>query len=93
MNALFPGSREDWEGKFTRLVAELRRLWADDDATPFEIFDGGHTPGDDDPRVSERLGATWWVESLDPSRCGWDGSARWPDIAPVHDRIRQGPPR
>lgn len=92
MNALFPNPIEDWEGKFTSLVAELRRLRTDDDAT-FEIFDGGYTPGDGDPARSERLGATWWVESLDPSRFGWDGSERWPDIGPARDRIRQGPPR
>jgi hypothetical protein len=91
MNALFPDPTEDWEGKFTSLVTELRRLRTDD-AAPFEIFDGGYTPGDD-PAAAARLGATWWVESLDPSRFGWDGSARWPEIGPVRDRIRQGPPR
>lgn len=95
MNALFPYPTEDWEGKFTSLVAELRSLRTDgpDAAAPFEIFDGGHTPGDDDPAVSARLGATWWIESLDPWRFGWDNSERWPEIEPVRDRIRRGPPR
>jgi hypothetical protein len=92
MNALFPYPTEDWEGKFTKLVAELRSLRTDISA-PFEIFGGGHTPGDDDPAVSARLGATWWIESLDPWRFGWDNSERWPETEPVRDRIRQGPPR
>jgi alkanesulfonate monooxygenase SsuD/methylene tetrahydromethanopterin reductase-like flavin-dependent oxidoreductase (luciferase family) len=94
MNALFPNPTEDWEGKFTSLVAELHELRADaPGAPPFEIFDGGHTPGGDDPTVAARLGATWWVESLNPWRFGWDNSERWPDIGPVRERIRQGPPR
>jgi alkanesulfonate monooxygenase SsuD/methylene tetrahydromethanopterin reductase-like flavin-dependent oxidoreductase (luciferase family) len=92
MNALFPYPTEDWEGKFASLVAELRSLRTDEE-TPFEIFDGGHTPGDDDPAVSARLGATWWIESLDPWFFGWDNSESWPEIGPVRDRIRQGPPR
>jgi alkanesulfonate monooxygenase SsuD/methylene tetrahydromethanopterin reductase-like flavin-dependent oxidoreductase (luciferase family) len=95
MNALFPYPTEDWEEKFTSLVAELRDLRAGGPGAeaPFAIFDGGHTPGDDDPAISARLGATWWVESVDPWRFGWDSSERWPDIGPVRERIRQGPPR
>lgn len=93
MNALFPQPIDDWQGKFAGLVAELRSLREDPDA-PFEVFDGGYTPGDDDPVLSERLGATMWIESLEPWRYGWDGSAEgWPSVELALDRIRQGPPR
>lgn len=94
MNALFPYPTEGWEEKARALVAELRSLRADPDA-PFEYFDGGHTPeGDDDPALSADIGATWWIESLDPWRFGWDGTAAgWPAAEPMRERVRQGPPR
>ncbi len=92
MNPLFPFPTEDWEAKARALVAELRSLREDRD-TPFEYFDGGHTPGEDDPAVSASIGATWWVESIDPWRYTWDGTAAgWPSIEPARERIRLGPP-
>jgi alkanesulfonate monooxygenase SsuD/methylene tetrahydromethanopterin reductase-like flavin-dependent oxidoreductase (luciferase family) len=92
MNPLFPFPTEDWEAKARALVAELRSLREDPEA-PFEYFDGGHTPGEDDPAVSASIGATWWVESIDPWRYTWDGTAAgWPSIEPARERIRLGPP-
>jgi len=97
MNALFPYPTEGWEEKSRALLAELKSMREDPDA-PFEYFDGGHTPDDgpdaDDPALSADIGATWWIESLDPWRFTWDGSAEgWPDVALARDRIRMGPPR
>jgi alkanesulfonate monooxygenase SsuD/methylene tetrahydromethanopterin reductase-like flavin-dependent oxidoreductase (luciferase family) len=97
MYVLFPYPTEAWEDKARALVAELRSLRPDPDA-PFEYFDGGRTlddgPDPDDPALSADIGATWWVESLDPWRYGWDGTAEgWPALEPVRDRIRLGPPR
>jgi alkanesulfonate monooxygenase SsuD/methylene tetrahydromethanopterin reductase-like flavin-dependent oxidoreductase (luciferase family) len=92
MHPMFPFPTEDWETKARALVAELRWLRADPNA-PFEYFDGGHTPDEDDPAVAADLGATWWVESIDPWRYGWDGTAAgWPSVEPARDRIRLGPP-
>jgi hypothetical protein len=57
--------------------------------TPFDIVIEGATPGDDPTRASSQVrpwadaGATWWIES------NWTA----PDLAPVLERIRQGPPR
>jgi alkanesulfonate monooxygenase SsuD/methylene tetrahydromethanopterin reductase-like flavin-dependent oxidoreductase (luciferase family) len=86
---------EDWPQKFAALVAELRERHAEHatGGMSFEILDGGETPGTDDPAESERLGATWWIESLNPWRYGWDESERWPEIGPVRERLRAGPPR
>ena len=92
MHPMFPFPTEDWETKARALVAELRSLRADPTA-PFEYFDGGHTPDEDDPAVAADLGATWWVESIDPWRYGWDGTAAgWPSVEPARERIRLGPP-
>ncbi len=95
MYPLFPQPTEDWQGRYSDLVAKLRERHAEHalSGMPFEILGGGETPGSDDPAEWERLGATWWVESLDPYRFGWDESERWPEIGPVRDRIRSGPPR
>ena len=93
MNAMFPFPTEGWEQKARALVAELKSLRPDPGA-PFEYFDGGHTPGEDDPALSADIGATWWVESLDPWRYTWDGTAEgWPSVEHARERIRQGPPR
>jgi alkanesulfonate monooxygenase SsuD/methylene tetrahydromethanopterin reductase-like flavin-dependent oxidoreductase (luciferase family) len=93
MHPMFPFPTEDWETKARALVAELRSLRADPQA-PFEYFDGGHTPDEDDPAVAVDIGATWWVESIDPWRYTWDGTAEgWPLVEPARDRIRRGPPR
>jgi alkanesulfonate monooxygenase SsuD/methylene tetrahydromethanopterin reductase-like flavin-dependent oxidoreductase (luciferase family) len=86
---------EGWPETFAALVVELRGRHAEHavDGMPFEILDGGETPGPYDPAVAERNGATWWIESLNPWRFGWDETERWPEIGPVRDRIRSGPPR
>jgi alkanesulfonate monooxygenase SsuD/methylene tetrahydromethanopterin reductase-like flavin-dependent oxidoreductase (luciferase family) len=85
---------EDWPEKFGALVAELRERHAEHatEGMPFEILDGGETPGSD-PAESERLGATWWIESLNPWRFGWDDGEGWPEIGPLRERIGAGPPR
>ncbi len=93
MNALFPLPTENWEQKARALVGELKAL-RDDPGAPFEYFDGGHTPGEDDPALSADIGATWWVESIDPWRYTWDGTAEgWPSVDRARERIRMGPPR
>jgi alkanesulfonate monooxygenase SsuD/methylene tetrahydromethanopterin reductase-like flavin-dependent oxidoreductase (luciferase family) len=93
MNAMFPFPTEGWEQKARSLVAELASL-REDAGARFEYFDGGHTPGEDDPALSADIGATWWVESLDPWRYTWDGTAEgWPSLEHARERIRQGPPR
>jgi alkanesulfonate monooxygenase SsuD/methylene tetrahydromethanopterin reductase-like flavin-dependent oxidoreductase (luciferase family) len=97
MNVLFPYPTEGWEEKSRALLAELLSMRTDPTA-PFEYFDGGHTPDSgpdpDDPAVSIRIGATWWIESLDPWRYDWDGTAaNWPSVELARDRIRMGPPR
>jgi alkanesulfonate monooxygenase SsuD/methylene tetrahydromethanopterin reductase-like flavin-dependent oxidoreductase (luciferase family) len=86
---------EGWPEKLAALVVELRERHAEHavDGMPFEIFDEGVTPGPHDPAVAERSGATWWIEDFTPWRYGWDKSERWPEIGPVRDRIRAGPPR
>jgi alkanesulfonate monooxygenase SsuD/methylene tetrahydromethanopterin reductase-like flavin-dependent oxidoreductase (luciferase family) len=97
MNALFPPGTEDWEEKSRALLAELRSLRSDPDA-PFEYFDGGYTMDADeeadDPAVSADIGATWWIESVNPWRYGWDNTdAGWPSVDRARERIRMGPPR
>ena len=96
MNALFPPATENWVEKSRALLAELRSLRSDPEA-PFEYFDGGHTmdAGEDadDPSVAADIGATWWIESINPWRYGWDGTAAgWPSVDPARARIRMGPP-
>jgi alkanesulfonate monooxygenase SsuD/methylene tetrahydromethanopterin reductase-like flavin-dependent oxidoreductase (luciferase family) len=97
MNALFPPQTEGWVEKARALVTELRSLRSDPDAS-FEYFDGGYTMdrGDDvdDPALSAEIGATWWIESLDPWRYGWDNTvAGWPSVDRARERILMGPPR
>jgi Luciferase-like monooxygenase len=93
MYPLFPETMAALERseKLGELIAYLRSQQTGD--RPFEIFDGGVTPDEGDPAESARLGATWWIESLNPWRFGWDESERWPQIDPVRERIRHGPPR
>ena len=89
---------EGWPETFATLVAELRERHAEHavDRMPFEILDGGESPGPYDPAVAERNGATWWIESLNPHRFGWDESERWPEIGPASPTLRYNnlhPPR
>lgn len=96
MHALFPPHVEAWEEKVRALVAELKSLRKDPHA-PFEFLDCGHIPGEGpearDRAPSTDLGATWWIDSFDPWRFGWDGSATgWPSVELARDRIRRGPP-
>lgn len=96
MNALFPQGTEDWAEKSRAFLAELRSMRSDPDA-PFEYFDGGHTmdvEDPDDPAVAAEIGATWWIESINPWRYGWDGEdpAAWPSVDRARERIRMGPP-
>jgi alkanesulfonate monooxygenase SsuD/methylene tetrahydromethanopterin reductase-like flavin-dependent oxidoreductase (luciferase family) len=94
MNPLGAEGTGNWPEQFATLVAELRERHAEHalEGMAFEILDGGETPGSEDPAESERLGATWWIESLNPWRYGWDESERWPEIGPVRERIGAGPP-
>ena len=70
-------------------------------STPFDLVQGGTTPGDDPARAAEivapfaDIGLTWWVENIDPWRFGLP----WQDLMTpeahdrMNERIRQGPPR
>jgi hypothetical protein len=65
---------------------------------PFDLVISGWSNGDkpDEARARvlpyQEMGATWWVESLDPWRFGWEHSGQeWP-LEQVRERIEQGPP-
>ncbi len=65
---------------------------------PFDVVVSGWSPGDEQETAVAQVqrmaavGATWWLESLDPWRYGWQmGSPDWP-LADIRRRIRQGPP-
>jgi hypothetical protein len=95
MYPLFPDRGPGLSEQLAAVVAFLHEHRPAEAAdAPFEIFDGGETPGDD-PAASARLGATWWLEAINPWRYGWEwgevGTA-WPKIGHALDRIRQGPP-
>jgi alkanesulfonate monooxygenase SsuD/methylene tetrahydromethanopterin reductase-like flavin-dependent oxidoreductase (luciferase family) len=95
MHALFPDPAQDRKAEAGALVTELRSLRADPDA-PFEIFESGRTAGGSgggDPARAAEIGATWWIEVIDPERFGWDGSASaWPSVELARARVRLGPP-
>jgi alkanesulfonate monooxygenase SsuD/methylene tetrahydromethanopterin reductase-like flavin-dependent oxidoreductase (luciferase family) len=65
---------------------------------PFDIVQSGITPGDDPTKAHEivsrceRAGVTWWLEAIAPYRLGRDFDEPW-DLAPLQERVRQGPPR
>lgn len=92
------------EGLLPLTPAEVRELKGyiqqrrETDA-PFDLVLSGWTPGDNPQAAAEQVGvyaregATWWVESLDHWRYGWDASDKpWP-LAEMRARIQQGPPR
>lgn len=66
-------------------------------ASPFDIVHRGTTPGQDLAqdaaivRPFAEAGVTWWLECIDPWRCGWRGSGRWP-LEAMRERVRIGPP-
>jgi hypothetical protein len=93
MYPLLDGVSEGRSKKLREVVELLLSQHTDDG--PFEIFDGGETPGEIDPAESERMGATWWLEGINPWRYGWEWPAvgkAWPEVGPALERIRQGPP-
>ncbi len=66
--------------------------------SPFDLVLSGWTPGENPDEAAHQVaafaeeGATWWIESLDHWRYGWDDSAKpWP-LAEMRARIQQGPP-
>lgn len=66
---------------------------------PFDLVISGWSPGDKPAEAANLAaayagaGATWWIESLDYSRYGWDAPGKpWP-LAEIRARIQQGPPR
>lgn len=88
-------SVDEWRGIINRV--ERHRT----SSAPFDLVQGGTTPGDDPARAAEivapfaDMGLMWWVENIDPWRFGLP----WQDfITPeahdrMNERIRQGPPR
>ena len=78
------------------LVAYIRQHRSSED--PFDIVTGGWSPGDDPAEAEARVapyakaGMTWWVESLDPWRFGWENGKDWP-IEAICERVQQGPPQ
>jgi alkanesulfonate monooxygenase SsuD/methylene tetrahydromethanopterin reductase-like flavin-dependent oxidoreductase (luciferase family) len=93
-----------WGGTLTpdewrELLAYIQRYRTA--TTPFDAVHSGVTPGENPAQAAElvesyaRAGVTWWVETVDPWRFGWDWEAAWAPEATrlMRERIRQGPPR
>jgi alkanesulfonate monooxygenase SsuD/methylene tetrahydromethanopterin reductase-like flavin-dependent oxidoreductase (luciferase family) len=65
---------------------------------PFDLVVAGATSGDGSAKDAgmlhgyEDAGATWWLESIEPWRFGWNWQGAWP-IEAMTARIRQGPPK
>jgi alkanesulfonate monooxygenase SsuD/methylene tetrahydromethanopterin reductase-like flavin-dependent oxidoreductase (luciferase family) len=63
---------------------------------PFELVATGATEpereGAQRVRNFEQAGATWWFESIDPWRFGWNGQGAWP-AADMRRRVLEGPPQ
>jgi alkanesulfonate monooxygenase SsuD/methylene tetrahydromethanopterin reductase-like flavin-dependent oxidoreductase (luciferase family) len=68
---------------------------------PFDLVQGGETPGDDPARATDivspyaEVGVTWWVEHIDPWRygLGWEELLTPQAVERMNERIRQGPPK
>jgi alkanesulfonate monooxygenase SsuD/methylene tetrahydromethanopterin reductase-like flavin-dependent oxidoreductase (luciferase family) len=89
-NFLVPmGEEVDYETAVKGMAEAIKQYRSADE--PYDLVAGGYTPGDN-PAVFERVGATWWLESLDPWRFGWDGENQYPAEA-IQERVRQGPPK
>jgi alkanesulfonate monooxygenase SsuD/methylene tetrahydromethanopterin reductase-like flavin-dependent oxidoreductase (luciferase family) len=88
-------SVEEWRGILDRLNQHRTS-----DA-PFDLVQGGMTPGDDPARAAEivapfkEMGLTWWIEHIDPWRFGllWGEFMTPTAHEKMNERIRQGPPR
>jgi hypothetical protein len=67
-------------------------------ADPFDVIQYGETTGTDAVADAAAIipyaeaGATWWVETLEPWRFGWDEHGPVPDEA-MRARVQAGPPR
>ena len=62
---------------------------------PIDLVVSGATDGTDEGRhdihrAHEAAGATWWLESVEPWRYGWDLGQRWP-LDQMRERINAGP--
>jgi alkanesulfonate monooxygenase SsuD/methylene tetrahydromethanopterin reductase-like flavin-dependent oxidoreductase (luciferase family) len=89
-NLLVPfGEDVDYVAAVKDMAQAIKGLRSMD--APFDLVAGGYTPGDD-PAALEKAGATWWLESIDPWRFGWDGKNTYPAEA-MRERVLQGPPR
>lgn len=87
---------------FRDLLGYIRQYRKTD--TPFDVVCMNGTPGDDPARARDivapyaEAGVTWWLESINPWRFGWPGSAggdwrsAWP-LEAMRERVLQGPPR
>jgi alkanesulfonate monooxygenase SsuD/methylene tetrahydromethanopterin reductase-like flavin-dependent oxidoreductase (luciferase family) len=77
-------------------VAEIRSYVGTNrkESEPFDFALSGTTARDDVDklRAYERAGATWWLESIDPWRFGWNGTGIWP-TSEMRRRVLDGPPR
>ena len=66
---------------------------------PYDLVMSGWSPGDNADEAAARVvpyaevGASWWIESLDPWRYGWEQPGQvWP-LDQLRERIQQGPPQ
>lgn len=86
---------DDWRD----IQAYIRQHRTSD--APFDWVQGGTTPGDQPDQAAEiagqyqEIGATWWVEQIDPWRfgLGWDDLLTSEVVERMNTRIRQGPPK
>jgi alkanesulfonate monooxygenase SsuD/methylene tetrahydromethanopterin reductase-like flavin-dependent oxidoreductase (luciferase family) len=69
--------------------------------TPFDLVFSGETTGNDPAQDAAlvapyaAVGATWWLEGLNPWRFGWRWEDAWAPEATrlIVERVRRGPPR
>ncbi len=86
---------DEWQ-----LIMEIIRTHRTSD-TPYDFVHAGATPGENPAAATQivepyrELGITWWIETVDPWRFGWDWEAQWPEHGAklMRERVLQGPPR
>lgn len=78
------------------LLAYIRRFRESDG--PFDVVHTGYSSGTDAAHAAgwvgayQQAGVTWWLESINPWRFGWDMKGPWP-VEAMRERILQGPPK
>jgi alkanesulfonate monooxygenase SsuD/methylene tetrahydromethanopterin reductase-like flavin-dependent oxidoreductase (luciferase family) len=90
---------ENTEQHWREMIAYVKQHRTSDE--PYDIVLSGQTSGantaDDQATIAKAaaVGATWWIESVDPWRFGQDWENQWSSeyTALMNERIRQGPPK